>query len=83
MFILLTRENDGGAILWKNPLSSCPFLKLCSSRLTSFHVNLLVVRSHPLQKRVLYFTLKQQNFESDVIFENVPVTFFVIFRKSQ
>ena len=60
MFVLLTRENDGGAILWKNPLRSCPFSKLCGSRLTSFHVNLLVVRSHPLQTRVLYFTLKKK-----------------------
>ena len=48
IFILLTRENDGGAIFCANPLRSCPFSKLCGSRLTS-HINLLLVRSHPLQ----------------------------------
>jgi len=45
IFILLSRESDGGAIFWTNPhpLGSCPF----SSYLFVFLLlNLLLVRSH-------------------------------------
>jgi len=50
IFILLSRESDGGAIFWTNPhpLRSCPYqiseFSVCV--LDFLPVNLLLVRSH-------------------------------------
>jgi len=48
IFILISRESDGGAILWTNPhpLTSCPFSSFPVISLTSYRFNLLLVRSH-------------------------------------
>jgi len=49
MFILLSRESDGGTIFWTkpHPLRSCPFPRFPVVSLTSYHsLNLLLVRSH-------------------------------------
>ena len=83
IFILHPRGSDGGAILRTNPhpLRSWPFSKFSNWRLTSSHVNLLLVRSHQAAITVVNRLIQERNSVTKVRVE--PISFDHVFAETK